>query len=154
MMRIFEIATGKEIEAIIQPLNDRDVTIIKNSKSFNFDWQKLKGKIYKLAKVGSPDVLGLMSLIEHGVGWDAIEIELLEVGEENVGKNKSVDRIAGCLIAFACRESIKTGHGGFVFLKPKTELERWYQKAYGFEYTGFNMASFDTNSVELIKKYL
>ncbi len=34
-----------------------------------------------------------------------IEIRLIEVSKENIGHEKEYDRIAGCLIAFACHNS-------------------------------------------------
>jgi hypothetical protein len=44
----------------------------------------------------------------------AVEIRLLESAKSNVGKGKKVDSIAGCLIAWACRLSIKRGYDGWI----------------------------------------
>jgi len=51
-----------------------------------------------------------------------------------MGPGKKLDRIAGCLIAFACKESFKRGHDGCIFLIPKTYLINHYQEKYGFHY--------------------
>ena len=154
-MKIFEIATNSGYEARVIPINNTDFTTIKSGSEFDFNWKKLKGEVYKLVKKGNVEVLGMISLIEHNEeGTDAIEIELLEVGRKNRGKKKKLDNIAGCLIAYACRESIKRGHGGWVFLVPKTLLAEHYQQQYGFIPFGVCIASTDKNSLKLIKEYL
>src|ERR1700733_5165463 len=131
-MSIFDVITNSEIEAIILPVDRDDLPHIKKSKRFGFNWHLFKDeKVYKLMRKGDPEILGLMCLEDHSVGWDAIEIKLLEVGRAHIGKNKKIEKIAGCLIAYACRESIKNGHGGWVFLKPKTKLIDHYINAYG-----------------------
>ncbi len=63
-----------------------------------------------------------MSLADRQVDF-AIEIRLLASSLENVGKTKQYQRIALCLIAFACRKAFEAGCGVYVCLKPKTELE-------------------------------
>ncbi|MEO6850831.1 MAG: hypothetical protein ABI203_00960, partial [Mucilaginibacter sp.] len=87
---------------------------------------------------------------------------LLEVAIEHVGTDKKLENIGGCLIAFACREAIKRGHEGFVFLIPKTKLVEHYIKHYGFEHfpmkttgrpEGFLYLE-DQASRRLIEKYL
>ena len=154
-MKIFDIATNSENEAVILPVTNSDFSIIKRSKQFDFNWSKLKGKaIYKLTKKGQTDILGLMYLENHGQGTDAVEIVLLEAGKDNKGRNKKTDRIAGCLIAFACKESIRLQHNGFVFLKPKTQLVKHYKTKYGFTDAGYNLYSDDSNSIKLINTYL
>ena len=153
-MKIFDIATSNYIEAVIQPLTNNDIPLIKRNKQFIFNWQMIKGKPYKLTRKTNPEILGLISLVEHGEGWHATEIELLEIVKENVGKNKMIDGIADCLIAFACRESVMTGHGGWVFLTPKTLLEKHYQTRYGFIPFGTVLVSDNANSLKLIKKHI
>jgi hypothetical protein len=104
-----------------------------------------------------------MCIIEHtDEETNAIEVELLEVSVENMGPGKKLDHVAGCLIAFACRESFKRGHDGCIFLIPKTQLIEHYQAKYGFHYMpwktearpeGF-MILYDDGSRRLIRKYL
>ncbi len=125
-MHVKDVATGWALEAVIEPMTNKDFKVIKKSKlRFNkFDWDDYRGEeVYKLRLKSDDTILGLMCLIDHAdEATNAIEIELLEVGEENIGSEKRLDNIGGCLIAFACRESFKRGHDGFVFLTPKTQL--------------------------------
>jgi hypothetical protein len=160
------IATGEDHEAVISKLAVKDFAAVKKDKKRfdKFDWSKCKGKeVYKLQRKGDDTILGLICLQEHAdPSVNAMEIELLEVSEENIGHKKAWDLIGGCLIAYACRESFKRGHDGCVFLIPKTGLIDWYQDHYGFTYEpvrttqrpdGF-MVIYNGASHQLIKKYL
>ena len=62
-----------------------------------------------------------MSLIDYPEEY-RIHLNLIEIQSKNQGKNKKIDRIAGCLIAFACELSFARGYYGFVSLQPKTRL--------------------------------
>lgn len=165
-MLLKEVATGKKLEAIIEPLTVKDFKIINRNKlRFNkFDWRLYRGKeVYKIRLKSDEIILGLICLIEHtDEATNAIEVELLEISAENIGNNKKIDNITGCLIAFACRESFKREHDGFVFLTPKTYLLEHYRVKYGFEHfamtttkrpNGF-MFLYGDGARKLIKEYL
>ncbi|PSL48706.1 hypothetical protein CLV51_10131 [Chitinophaga niastensis] len=138
-MLIKDIQTEEKLEAVIEPIEDNDYKTLKKNKAQYkwFNWDKYKGQeVYKLRLKDNATILGLMCIIDHtDPGTNAIEIELLEVGDDNVGDKKKLDNIAGCLIAFACRESYKRGHEGWVFLTPKTDLIPHYISHYGLAYT-------------------
>jgi hypothetical protein len=163
-MKMRNVQTGDEAEAMIALNTEKDFKAIKkDSDQFkHFDWSKCKNKeVYNLKLAGSDKILGVMCIVEHtDPQTDAIEIELLEIGIENVGKGKKLDNIAGCLIAFACRESFKRGHEGYVFLTPKSELIKHYHEKYGLYHwpVGLNpvgiMISEGQNSIQLIRRYL
>jgi len=165
-MFIKDVATGEELEAVIEPMTSKDFKAIKKSKDrFNkFDWNEYQGEeVCKLRLKNDDVILGLMCLMDHeDEATNAIEIELLEVSEENIGSEKKLDNIGGCLIAFACRESFKRGHDGFVFLTPKTKLLEHYPSKYGFHYMPLRtiqrpeglMILYGEDSRKLIKEYL
>jgi hypothetical protein len=69
---------------------------------------------------------------ENDVSISAIKIELLEVSSENIGSKKKFDRIAGCLIAWACKISFDRGYEGNMFLVPKSNLITHFSSKYGF----------------------
>ncbi|MFT4023673.1 MAG: hypothetical protein QM664_07815 [Flavihumibacter sp.] len=124
------------------------------ARRFSFDWKKeVQYDIYKLFLKESGLILGLMSLEVVRPEW-RIEIRLLESARENIGKHKMYDRVAGCLIAYACKESFKWGFGGFVSLVPKTELISYYQQAYQFFPMGRHLAIEGGGAHWLIEKYL
>jgi len=165
-MFIKDTVTGEALEAVVEPMTNKDFKAIKKGKDrFNkFDWNEYQGEeVYKLGLKNDDLILGLMCLIDHeDEATNAIEIELLEVSEENIGPGKKLDNIGGCLIAFACRESFKRGHDGIVFLTPKTQLLKHYSLKYGFHHMSLKtvrrpeglMILYEEDSRKLIKKYL
>lgn len=165
-MVLEDMVSGEKYEAVIEPMTANDFKAVKKDKiRFNsFNWNAYKNKeVYKLRLTSEETILGLMCLIDHpGEGINAVEIELLEVDASNRRGRKKLAHIAGCLIAFACRESFKRGYEGWVFLIPKTYLIEHYPSKYGFTYVpiktpdrpeGF-MELNTSSSLKLIKKYL
>lgn len=135
-MDLINIVTGERLRAVIELLGPKDLKIIKKDKDRfdKFDWSKYKDQsVYKLRLKDDDVILGLMCLIDHAdIETNAVQIELLEVSDDNIGASKKIDRIGGCLIAYACRESFRLGHDGCVFLIPKTDLVDHYAEKYGF----------------------
>lgn len=70
---------------------------------------------------------------------------------------KGFDNVAGCLIAFACRESFKleSDYKGFLIFTSKSNLIELYQNKYDAVLTlGRKMYIDDRSGLKLIKKYL
>ena len=152
-MYVIHSESGRKIQVAISKLDAKEIALINRSKRFDFNWNKEKQyDVYKLTAEGIDEPLGLMSLADRPADF-AIEIRLLASSLENVSKTKQYQRIAGCLIAFACRKAFEAGYGGYVCLKPKTELERHYQDMYGFVSTKLFLVTHGHNSLSLIKKY-
>src|SRR6185312_7339186 len=165
-MVLEDTSNGEKPEATIEPMTPGDFKVVKKDKARfdSFNWGSLVAReVFKIRIEGDDKILGLMCIQDHpGEGINAIEIELLEVSKEHRGKTKNLDLVAGCLIAYACRESFKRGYEGFVFLVPKTKVIKNYQVSYGFIHMpitskdrpmGFMML--DTQAaLNLIRKYL
>lgn len=147
--------TGKDVPAEISLLDKRDYQKIKKSTAFDFDWTtEQRYEVYKIYLVGLEDeMLGLMSLIDRSDEY-RIHLNLLEVSKGYQGKDKELDHIAGCLIAYAAREAIKRGYFGFVSLEPKTLLIDYYQEKYGFRQYGRYLGIEGAASQLLVQKYL
>jgi hypothetical protein len=165
-MVLEDTSTGEKFEALIEPVTANDFKAIKKDKARfdKFNWNVYKSyEVYKLRLAAEETILGLMCLIDHpGEGINAIEIVLLEVSAENRRGKKKLANIAGCLIAFACREAFKRGYEGWVFLLPKTYLVQHYPSKYGFTHVPIKtrerpegiMELNTSSSLRLIKKYL
>jgi hypothetical protein len=154
-MVLTEMATGNKVQAIIEPVKPGDYKIIKKSKRFPvFDWDKEKrNEVLKIRLIDSGEILGLMSLIDFKTEmW--IKINLLQSSEDNVGKYKKYEGIAGCLIAYACNLAFEKGYGGTVSLEPKTVLMEHYIKKYDLNNGGKHFYTELQNSKLLIEKYL
>lgn len=153
-MLVIHRKTQKAIIAEIVPLETKDFKLIKKQKQFSFDWELEKPyDLYKLVLKEQKEIVGLMSLIDFPEEL-RIEIHLLELAKENTGKDKKIERIAGCLIAYACKLSFVKGYDGFVSLVPKTRIINHYQQAYGFMQFGRQLAVLGEVSRSLIQKYL
>lgn len=150
-MFVVEAKTGKRAKVRITSIKS---TELRKLKDFEFDWSKEKEyETYKLSLISNGEILGLLS-IDKIVDELRIEIRLLEISTKNVGKNKTYDRIAGILIAFACKESFRNGFFGFVSLIPKTRLINHYEEKYGFQQFGRHLAIELEASELLMNRYL
>lgn len=141
----------KEVEVV--PVEEKDYQSITRV-NYHFDWKSEKGnEVYKLKFPDDDEILGLMS-VRVFMSEKRIEIVLLATSVKNTGKRKEYDGIAGNLIAFACRESVKLfDEYACVSLYPKTELKDYYIKNYGFENAGRQIFLEHRALFELLNKY-
>ena len=154
-MVLIDTETNTRIEAVIEHVLPTDYSTIKKSKRFpGFNWDTEKeNEVLKIRLKNSDEILGLMSLVDFNTElW--LKINLLQTSEENVGTNKKYDRIAGCLIAYACKQAFIRGYDGTVALEPKTELKKHYFEKYGMKNAGIHYYTELQNSEHLIKEYL
>jgi len=151
-MVIKESVSGREHEVKIEPVTSKDYQRIVKSRYY-FDWRtERENEVYKLSVLGSGEILGLISLVEHDDR--RIQINLLAVSRENRGKMKKYGGIAGNLIAWACRESVKRfAENACVSLVPKTQLVRHYMKEYGMVEAGRSLFLSDGPLLKIIEKY-
>jgi len=154
-MKLRKKSTDQLLPAAIVELIEMDFKKIQEDNQFSFNWDTEKDnevdKIYLLSNDNK--TLGLMSLIDMPEEY-CIHLNLLEVSKENQGKNKKLDLVAGCLIAFAVSAAFKRGYYGFVSLEPKTKLIDLYQDKYGFRQYGKYLGIEGEASQLLIEKYL
>lgn len=153
-MKLLYTQTQEEFEAEIVEIDKKDLKRIVKSKQFQFDWSKEKNvfKIVSLEDENS-EILGLISIINIPEEL-RILINLVENANDNKGKNKKVDRVAGCLLAFAVQIAFEKGYLGFTSLVPKTELINLYIRKYGFSQFGRQLAIEKKEAIKLIQKYL
>ncbi len=153
-MEVINTKDNNSYEVTIELVTAAEIKDITKSKRFGFNWRKPGGTTtLKLTLKDTGEILGLMSITDRSDD-KAIEINLLESSRENIGKGKEYANIAGCMIAYACRESFKRDYDGFVCLVPKTDLIRHYINIYSMEYTGMYMFVDGRESYRLIQKYI
>lgn len=151
---IFDIKQNKYLTATIKTGNLKDMPAKKDG--WHFNWRKefkvRNTKTYVLKITDKTE--GVIQLKElNGM----LIMDLIEIAPHNAGKNKRFDFVAGCLIAFACRESIKleTNYRGFVSFVAKTKLIGWYKMKYGAtQAIGQRMYIDDFQGQQLITEYL
>lgn len=154
-MKLLDKAAEKYIDAEIAEVISNDFLSIAKDNRFSFNWDTEKGyKVYKIFLTENEgQILGLVSLIDIPQEY-RVHLNLLEVSIENQGSEKSIDFIAGCLIAIAAEFSFKKGYYGFVSLMPKTQLIELYQKKYGFKQYGRYLGIEGLSAQKIIEKYI
>jgi hypothetical protein len=156
MVYILDTITGKLIKSEIITPDAKAIPLKKDGWKFNWKQLSKTGNIYVLRTMDSKDTIeGALCLrVESGM----LVMDALELAPHNVGqKNKRYDYVAGCLIAFGCRESFKMpgDYKGFLTFVSKTNLIRWYSEKYGAELAlGQRMFIDWENGEKLIEKYL
>ena len=155
-MKLIHTINQKKLDVEIIEVEEADYGKIKSSKQFEFDWNKEKrNNVFKMVKLDNEDgeILGLISIIDVPKEL-RIHINLVENSKDNRGKQKKMDGIAGCLLAFAAQISFEKGYLGFTSLVPKTSLIKLYVEKYGFSQYGMQLAIEGKASINLIQKYL
>jgi len=153
-MHVIEQATKENRQVIVQKISEADFKRITIKRYF-FNWKKLKGlsDIYKLTQINDDDILGLIALTDFQ-DEQRIEIKLLAASLENMGKEKLFSGIAGCLIAFACKEALDKYKDPCVSLVPKTTLKKHYVDKYEMYDAGIQIYLIDMPLLKMIKNYL
>lgn len=156
-MKLLDTETKKKFEAVILDVTDEDYEDIIKSRQFQFDWTQEKGshvfKIVKKTDEPEQEILGLLS-ISNIPDEFRIHVNLVECSNDNKGRGKKIDRIAGCLLAYAVQIAFEHGYAGFTSLIPKTELIGLYMEKYGFSQYGRQLAIEGKEAIKLIQKYL
>ncbi len=130
------------------------------SESWNFDWQEIfkreNTQTYVLTLNSEPT--SIQGILHLKVQAQMLIMDLIELAPHNIGrKNKKYNRVAGCLIAFACREAFKLegNYKGFLTFESKTKLIDWYIKNYNAKIAiGQKMCIEPMDGKELINAYL
>lgn len=131
---------------------------LKN-EGWHFNWKVISNqentRTFVLKIKNKPESIeGILQLKFEGA---MVVMDLIEIAPYNIGKNKRYDDVAGCLIAFACRESFKIegSYQGFLIFESKTDLIEWYREKYGAEAASRQrMFISPDQGIKLIEMYL
>lgn len=154
-MKLRDKQSGDLLESTIKRIIDEDYEMIALSNEYVFDWRLERySDVFKISLLSTDkEILGLMSIDDYP-DEKRINVNLIEVGKVNRGKEKSIDRIAGCLLAFAAKIAFSLEYNGFVTLEPKMALVDHYRSKYGFENLNYMMFVQGIKSNKLINKFL
>ena len=155
-MIIAELRTGRHIECAIEIASKSILPSKREGLSFN--WLAAanvpSGTVYVLLEISNSRIHGCMQL-RNDEGM--VVMEILELAPFNLGANKGFEKVAGCLIAFGCREAIKmdSNYKGFLTFVSKTQLINWYKvKYYATQAIGQRMYIDPESGKKLINEYL
>lgn len=152
-MEIVNSKTRARHSVLIEPIESADYTKITKKRYF-FEWKEEKNQgVYKLSIVESGDIVGLISFEKIPDEW-RIHIRLLTVSEENKGRSKQYENIAGNLITHVAKIAIMDyGELACVSLKPKGLITQHYIDKYGMNITGTTLSIEITEILTLINTY-
>lgn len=153
-MEVLEVKSGLRKPVVVRGAEEKDFKIL-TKRQYSFRWKALKGvaEIYKLHIEEEEDILGVMGLV-YVPEDKRIEIRLLANAKENKGRNKVYDRVAGCLIAFACNLAAeKYKKDACVSLLPKTNLVKHYMHKYHMVHKGRQLCLEDETLDYILNKY-
>lgn len=157
-MYILDKQTSNLVEIEIVKGTLKDMPVKKDG--WNFNWRSILKKndteTYILRLKSNPSsIQGLLHLKEQE---GMIIMDLVEIAPHNIGqKNKRYEYVAGCLIAFACRQTFKleSNYKGFLSFESKTKLIEWYkEKFYAKIAIGQKMYIEPEDGEKLIEEYL
>jgi hypothetical protein len=151
-MKITDICAKAEVVVVVLPVVEVDYKILTR-KNFWFSWQQERHlTVYKLLIEGGNEILGVMS-IDFIDAESRVHVHLLATSRAHVGENKKSSGVAGCLIAYACRQAMVRYAEPCVSLVPKTTLKSYYMKEYGMLEAGQCVCLFEDGMIDLILKY-
>jgi hypothetical protein len=167
-VKIIRVADGQAVDATIAlPSKGTILPSLTDGWRFNFKSNTAKEKLqtYVLVCDDTPQTIeGCLSFKMRG----KIEpyMAYVEVAPHNQGTNRLFDSVAGCLIAFACRLSIKHGEGdykgwlAFDVLEQDKAKEQKLMKLYSNKYQAMRWMNTTTMVIppeggeQLIDEYL
>lgn len=157
MTYIYDLGNKSLIKAEIIVANGN---VPSQKDGWKFDWNKQvkesNTKTYILRL--KDNIQGIEGILQLRIEHDMLIMDIIEIAPHNLGStNKKYDYVAGCLIAFACRESFKIEgpYKGYLTFVSKTNLIEWYKKQYGAtQALGQRMFIDDSIGLKLIQKYL
>lgn len=149
-VKIKNILENKFVDGLIKPMMISDFDMIIDSGHFKiFDWNNHRMNCSEMFKLTYGNNIQGVIWFHEKLG--KIEIRNIEVRNENVGKNKRIDCIAGCLIAFACKHSLDNYTGEVDLI---TSLREHFCKKYGMTESKIFVQSDKKNSRVLVSQYL
>lgn len=167
-VKIFEVKTGNEIEALIRKGTIKEMPSMHDGWRFNFDKElrKLRNATGYLLVTGEAPLVVEGCMIFQLIDQKAPYLAVVEVAPHNQTRDKKYDWIAGCLIAYAFMLSVQLAQGDYkAFLQLDVSEEhkenekklmeiystRYYAKRIGITTT---MVISDEDGEKLVEKYL
>lgn len=156
---LIDTDSGNRVQAILKEAEKKDMPLKKNK--WNFDWKNLfkteGAYFFKIHLETTPDIIEGLLMITV-INKEIVFMNNIEVSPSNYGSNGRYNRVAGCLIAFACKFSFMHGmehYKGFLSFESKTELIEFYHKKYGATLArGLKMFINPSKGIQLMEYYL
>ena len=166
-VKIIKTETSEQVEALIREGKISEMPSIQDGWRFNFDKELRKLKYatgYILVTEETPDVIEgcmIFQLIDNKEPY----LAMVEIAPHNKKDIRRHERVAGCLIAYAYKQSIIQGKGDFKAMlqldvleenkEDEIRLMKLYSNKYNAQRWGdTTMVIMDEHGEALIGKYL
>jgi hypothetical protein len=166
-VKILEVSADELQHALIRVGEEKELPSIHNNWRFNFAAQLKKlshAKAYVLVAAGTPDIIEgcmIFQWIDKVVPYMAY----IEIAPYNRGDNKKYDYVAGCLIAFAFKQTFQSrdpNYKGYLTFDVMEETEQETEKLMKIYSQRYNarrssptqMVIIDEDGDALVNKYL
>jgi hypothetical protein len=158
MVYILDVKSDQLVKAEIVVPKPNEIPLKRDG--WNFNWRELSkakdSRMLIIRTIGlNPSIEGAIQLKTEN---EMLIMNVLEIAPHNIGrKSKKYDYVAGCLIAFACKESfkLKSAYKGFLTFMSKSSLIKWYSEKYGASVgLGQRMYIDSEKGLKLIHEYL
>jgi len=165
-VKIWELATESEVDALIRVGKESEMPSMHENWRFNFHKHMKQANCigYVLTCADTPMVIEGCMILKMKAD-SVLYLSYLEVAPQNQKTYKKYDWVAGCLIAFAYKQSFlkaEDDYRGMLFIgvseadeSDQRKLMGLYSEKYNAKkYSDTIMAIVDEDGDELIKKYL
>jgi len=152
-VKILELESKSEVKSQIYLVtkNKSKLPSINDGWRFNFS-KNSKGKnfeTYILTTNKTPEIIE-GCLIINTKSPHQVYMAFVEVAPHNRGNKKRYDKVAGCLIAFACRQSFISGQEGFLAFDVLEEKEENQKKLMNMYSRKYNAVRLDDSTTMII----
>lgn len=152
---LIDTVTNKEVKVKIFKMSRNSLAGYNKRHGWNFNWliEFQNGyNIYSIRVETKPTIVQGLIAIKADAESFAVEAKLLESAPHNFKREGNYYRgIGSLLIAIACKESVKVGYEGYVYLDAKTNLIKYYEEAFHAVQTGFGRRMYiDTDAAMFI----
>ena len=144
-VKILEAKTKIDVKSTISLITKNKTKLPSINDGWRFNFSKhATGKDYEtytLTTVKTPEIIEGCLIINTKTPFQ-VYMAFVEVAPHNRGNEKIYDSVAGCLIAFACRQSFikgKEGYLAFDVLEEKKENELRLMKLYSQKYNAVRL---------------
>jgi hypothetical protein len=144
-VKILDVQTKSNVKSQISFVSNNKIKLPSVGDGWRFNFSKhSKGKdfeTYILTTDLTPEIIEGCLIINTKTKYQ-VYMAFVEVAPHNRGEEKKYDRVAGCLIAFACRQSFIKGREGYLafdVMEEKEEDEVKLMNLYSLKYNALRL---------------
>lgn len=152
-VKIEDVYSKSDVKSQIRSVSNSKLILPSIIDGWRFNFSKhSKGKdfeTYILTTDKTPEIIEGCLIINTKIKYQ-VYMAFVEVAPHNRGVAKKYDRVAGCLIAFACRQSFIKGREGYLAFDVMEEKEEDAMKLMNMYHQKYNALGLDDSTTMII----